>query len=377
MQDFDDDYIFLSDPKIVENKDYLNDLGVLSYVDSLEQEIHDKQSLLSGVLDIFNRTTINDIIEATVRQITSRFLPSLTVFLWKPLMNREEIIIKSYQDNEIVDLDLKLDNINSLEPFFQVFPRPIAYQLFSYELGANLVTKTLDTLKPELIIPILGPSGLYGLVLLGEKSEGTGYTHSELLYLHNLMSFVSKAVQNNLHYERTLRDGKTGLYNNGFFMTRLSEEVSRSSRNQSKASVIILDVDKFKNFNDTYGHIAGDRVLENLALAIKQGIRLADVASRFGGEEFTILLPESDIDTAWLVAERLRKMVEKMEIEWDPPLPKVTISLGTFTFDFETQLSAEEIVNRADAAMYHSKQNGRNKTTIWEPGLPLKNNIHA
>jgi len=207
---------------------------------------------------------------------------------------------------------------------------------------------------------------------LGPNGKGLEYKTTELQYIHNLLSFVSKAVQNNLHYERTLRDVKTGLYNNGFFMTRLSEEIARTTRNSSQSSVIIIDVDKFKNFNDTYGHIAGDKVLETLAVTIKQGIRLTDVASRFGGEEFTVLLPETEGNTAWFVAERLRKMVELMKIIWDPPLPSVTISLGIFTFDGSTRLSPEEIVERADTAMYQSKQTGRNKSTIWEPGLPGK-----
>ena len=368
----DEEYNFLLDPKIKDNHALLHELGVLDYVDLLEKEITNDKSLLAGALEIFNQTTINDIIEVTMRQISDRFLPSLIVFLWKPIMNRDDLIIKSYKDNELVDMDLKIENINILEPFFQIYPRPMAFDLFSYEMNSNEITKTLESINPKLIIPILGPSGLYGLMLMGPKAAGAEYSNADLLFISNLMSFASKAVQNNLHYERTLRDVKTGLYNNGFFMTRLSEEVARTNRNESRSSVIIMDVDKFKNFNDTYGHIAGDRVLENLAITIKQGIRLADVASRFGGEEFTVLLPDTDTDMAWLVAERLRNMVAAMKIPWDPPLPQVFISLGIFTFDRNSKLTEEEIVERADTAMYHSKQTGRNRTTIWEAGLPNK-----
>ena len=373
VDNYKGDYDFFADPRIIENYNYLEELGVLDYVMSLEQENHDRESLLNGALDIFNRTTINEIIDATVLQISHRFSPALTVFLWKPIMNRDDVIIKCYKDDELVDIEIKLNSINTLEPFFQIYPRPIGYDVFSYELNDNETINALSVVNPEIVIPIMGPSGLYGLMLMGQKHEGDKYNKGELVFLQHLMSFVSKAVQNNLHYERTLRDIKTGLYNNGFFMTRLSEEISRSSRSQAKSSVIIMDVDKFKNFNDTYGHIAGDRVLETLAVTIKQGIRLADVASRFGGEEFTVLLPETDSDTAWIVAERLRKMVEQMDIPWDPPLPPVTISLGIFTFDRDTGLPAEDIVGRADTAMYHSKQIGRNCTSIWDPSYPQKN----
>jgi diguanylate cyclase (GGDEF)-like protein len=211
--------------------------------------------------------------------------------------------------------------------------------------------------------------GLYGLVLVGRNILGDDYSPLELTFIQNLMSFVSKAIQNHLHYERTLRDVKTGLYNNSFFMARLNEEIIRSKRTNSETSIIIIDVDHFKDFNDSYGHIAGDRVLESLAITIKQGVRLGDVPSRFGGEEFTVLLPDTEKEMAWNVAERLRIMVEEMKVTWEPPLPQVTISLGLFTSDRTTNIPADEIIHRADEALYMSKALGRNRTSVWKAGL--------
>ena len=360
---------FLSNPGIVENYSLLQEIGVFNYVDSLSREIRDNRSLLAGALDIFNRTTISEIMDATVWQISDRFLPSFIVFLWKPLQNREEIVIKSYENYKLVDLNLQVESISQFEPFFRKYPRPINYDLFSYEIGQNEIINSFDTIKPELIIPILGPSGLYGLVLMGHKILEDEYTQAELVYVQDLMAFVSKAIQNHLHYERTLRDLKTGLYNNGFFLNRLNEEIARAKRNKSKASIIMIDVDRFKKFNDSYGHIAGDRVLENLAITLKQGVRADDIPSRFGGEEFSVLLRDTDKDPAWLVAERLRTMVEAMKVPWEPPLPQVTISLGLFTFDKDTDLPVDGIVNRADEALYLSKERGRNRTTVWGAGL--------
>ena len=132
---------------------------------------------------------------------------------------------------------------------------------------------------------------------------------------------------------------------------------------------IIIDVDHFKKFNDTYGHVAGDRVLETLAITIKQSVRIGDVPSRFGGEEFTVLLPDTGKETAWIVAERLRTMVEAMKITWEPPLPQVTISLGIFTFDRSVNLPADEIIKRSDEALYLSKAMGRNRSTAWKEDL--------
>jgi diguanylate cyclase (GGDEF)-like protein len=187
-----------------------------------------------------------------------------------------------------------------------------------------------------------------------------------------MMSFVSQSIQNNLLYDRTLRDVKTGLFNNAFFMTRLDDEVARSKRSNSIFSIIMIDVDKFKNFNDSFGHLAGDKVLEALAVAIKEELRIEDVPSRFGGEEFSVLLPNSDRDAAWIVAERLRCAVERMKVDWNPPLPQVTISLGIFTYSKNMDISGKDMIKRADEALYLSKQGGRNRSTHWNSGLLAK-----
>jgi len=364
----------LSHPKIVENYSLLSELGIFNHIDYLSKEIKDYKNLLVGALDIFNRITISEIMDATVWQISDTFLPSFIVFLWKPMQNREDVIIKSYKNHQLVDLNLKVDSISAFEPYFLENPEPVIYEDFSSNINTeqNETFKSFGVVQPELIIPILGPLGLYGLVLVGHKMLESGYTANELTYIQNLMSFVSKAIQNNLHYERTLRDIKTGLYNNGFFMSRLGEEIARSKRCGTGTSIIMMDVDKFKKFNDTYGHLAGDKVLESLAITIKKGVRTEDVPSRFGGEEFTVLLPETREEDAFVVAERLRTMVEVMTVQWDPPLPMVTISLGIFTFDKSTDLHAEDAIHRADEALYVSKERGRNQTTIWTPDLSGK-----
>ena len=360
---------FFSDPKIVENYALLQEIGVFSYIDSLDQEITNFKNLFAGALDIVNRTTISEIMNAAVWQISDHFLPTLIAFLWKPLQNREDITVKCFKNYKIVDTYLSIETISDFEPFFLAHPEPVTFKVFSSQFSRNKSIKTFSSIEPELIIPILGPSGLYGMVLVGHNILGIEYSEKELSYIQNLMSFVSKAIQNHLHYERTLRDLKTGLYNNGFFMTRLNEEIVRSKRTHTETSIIIMDVDHFKDFNDTYGHLAGDRVLESLAITIKQGVRVGDIPSRFGGEEFTVLLPDTNKGMVWTVAERLRTMVESMNVTWEPPLPQVTISLGVFTFDKTTNITADEVINRADEALYLSKQMGRNRTTSWGKGL--------
>ncbi|MFP3090641.1 sensor domain-containing diguanylate cyclase [Treponema sp. TIM-1] len=372
MNKLDSPHAFLSNPQVIENYALLEDIGVFQYIDQLGKEIQAYKGLLSGAVDIFNRTSIGDIIDAAVWQISDHFMPSFIAFLWRPLQNKEDVTIKGYRNYKEVNLPIKINTITPFEEFFQQHPQPIAYKLFSEQLGNSCVSQALDEVQPELIAPIQGPSGLYGLILVGRKILTDNYTSDEQDFLQHLMSFVSNAIQNHLHYERSVRDFKTGLFNHGFFITRLNEEISRSKRINYTSSIIVIDVDKFKDFNDQYGHLAGDRVLENIALVIRQNVRAEDIPSRFGGEEFTILLPDADKNIAWRVAERLRTSVANIKVTWDPPLPPVTISTGIYVFNKDSNVSVEDIINRADEALYHSKGQGRNCTTLWRSGLLFK-----
>jgi diguanylate cyclase (GGDEF)-like protein len=380
MADYEKD--FLSNPKIIENYSFLQGIGVFQYIDDLNQEIRHCRSLLSGAAEIFNQTSIDDIMNATVWQISDQFLPSFIVFLWKAQQNKPDVTVKAYKNYKQIDLPVSIDSVSPLEPFFRQNRQSVNYKSlrpYIMDSGDDNLLKALDTLAPELVVSILGPSGgLYGIILVGAKMLVDFYTQRELNFLNQIMSFVSQAIQNHLHYEHSVRDVKTGLFNHGFFMTRLHEEIAHAGRGERESSLIAIDVDKFKSFNDNYGHLAGDRVLEYIAQVIKQSVRLEDVPSRFGGEEFTILLPNTDRTTVLIVAERVRNAVADMVVPWNPPLPQVTISLGVFTFNKYTRLPADEVLHRADEALYQSKMNGRNRTTVSSSqGLYHKAQLYA
>jgi diguanylate cyclase (GGDEF)-like protein len=363
---------FLSNPLVVQNYRLLEEIGVFKHIDNLNKEISSCKNLLSGAVEIFNKTTIDEILDAAVWKMSDQFLPSFIMFLWKPHQNKDDVIIKSYKNYKLIDMGFSIPSMAPFEPFFRRYPKPIAFDIFAFQVKDSIdagILKNLEQLNPEIIIPILGPSGLYGVVMVGHKILAEGYSSQELFFLEQLMSFLSQAVQNHLHYEHSVRDVKTGLYNHGYFMTRLGEEIARTRRDTATSSLMVMDVDKFKNFNDTYGHMAGDRVLESLAFTIKQAVRTGDIPSRFGGEEFTIMLPNTPRQTAWLVAERLRMSVAAMKVPWEPLLPQVTISLGVVSFDNRTNAAPEEIIKRADEALYQSKENGRNRTSVWGAGL--------
>jgi diguanylate cyclase (GGDEF)-like protein len=365
---------FLDRLEIKENYPFLQDLGIIEHISSLNNDIRNFKNLLARGLDIFNRTSIDEIMDATVYQISDQFMPSFIAFLWKPIQTREDITIRAYKNYKPVDIGLRVDCITPFEAFFRKYPKPINFNLLAFQLNNEEAITPYQDLETEIVVPILGPFGLYGIILIGNKMFNSEYNRDELFFLQQLMSFVSQAIKNHLHYEHSLRDVKTGLFNHGFFLTRLNEEVFRTKRSGYHSSLIVMDVDKFKDFNDNYGHLAGDKVLEDLAKVIKRGVRQDDIPSRFGGEEFTVLLPNTDKVTVWNIAERLRISVSEMKVPWETPLPQVTISIGIYTFDQNTTADAKgaeatSILRRADEALYISKARGRNRSTLWNPGI--------
>ena len=168
----------------------------------------------------------------------------------------------------------------------------------------------------------------------------------------------------------------TQLYINRYFQQKLEEEISRAKRYNRKVSMIMTDIDFFKKFNDTYGHQQGDLVLMTTAKLFKQCVRDVDLPCRYGGEEYCVILPETDEKRALEVAERLRKAVEDYEypaLEGNKKL-KVNISAGVSTFP-EHGTTVEELVKKADIALYACKESGRNCAKIYTSDMKPEEDI--
>jgi len=234
----------------------------------------------------------------------------------------------------------------------------------------------------ELTEIIKKKNGVDVIVITGYSNE---YTYEEAINV-GASDFVIKPVrleelllrlkrvlkERQLTEERTrmmqklqklaITDGLTKLYNSRSFYTQLELEVDRFNRYKHPLSLLLLDIDHFKDYNDTYGHLEGDKVLVRFSQIIKSCLRTNDSAYRYGGEEFTVILPETGGEEAKTVAQRIRKTLEAEKFK---PLPgsqvKITISIGVTQYHPKEELSA--FIQRADKAMYLSKENGRNKVS--------------
>jgi len=216
-------------------------------------------------------------------------------------------------------------------------------------------------------IPLHNPQGgVFGVLgVLADITERRAADEQILQLLQQL------EIEKNYALKNALTDSLTTLANRRSFDASISTEFYRLKRTRAPLSVVMLDIDHFKKYNDMYGHVAGDECLRNVALAVKSAVnRLPDIVARYGGEEFVIILPETGSSGALVLAEKVRKAVESLAIphESSQTAKTVTISLGVATVDPSMISTPEQSVELADQALYTAKATGRNKVAVSESG---------
>ena len=184
------------------------------------------------------------------------------------------------------------------------------------------------------------------------------------LYFKYSLEFADYQKVQNQKYMQANCDPLTKLYNKRFFTDIISKEFSYSKRTKAPLSLLMLDIDHFKNVNDSYGHLTGDLVLTMMGDLLSKSVRHENVACRYGGEEFAIVLRNTGPMAAELVAERIRKAVETCEITSGTDAVKITVSIGVATYDHKNFSTFEELIQFADELLYESKLKGRNRTTL-------------
>lgn len=193
--------------------------------------------------------------------------------------------------------------------------------------------------------------------------------------LENKLKEVNISLQNQLNeneslraklQEQAIRDPLTGAFNRRYFSEALDQEAARSARENAPFSILILDVDHFKQFNDTYGHKCGDIVLQSLANFLNENTRQGDIVCRYGGEEFVILMTDVASEAAYKRAELFRSKFEEMAVEYEGKKLKCTFSAGIASHPAHAD-TAETLLTHADQALYRSKANGRNRVSVYSP----------
>lgn len=232
-------------------------------------------------------------------------------------------------------------------------------------------------LKHFAAAPLLADREAIGLIVADAGGKPMHFSPEQLTMLEMFASQAALAINNALKYQnmvdRAQRDSLTRLYNHGHFQEVLKSEIDRAERYGNVLSLVLLDIDHFKKFNDVYGHQTGDKVLRQTALLLNSLVRVSDVAARYGGEEFAVLLPQTTYQAARETAERLRDGVARKATVTGPKGEKlsVTASFGVATFPLHAS-SAAELIALADESLYLAKERGRNRVCgaeqLPEPG---------
>ncbi len=258
----------------------------------------------------------------------------------------------------IVDSDSTLSNY--------LIEHPYCYSI-SELVNSVEDTKSLEVLQslhPTLVIPLVVREQMMGLIVLGERIHLSDYSEEDKRYLLDIAHFASIAIHNAVLFEMSTTDLMTHLKLRHYFFAVLTKRIQHIVDNKQKISIIMADIDHFKQVNDTYGHQAGDEVIKTVSYIIRNNLRMNDIGARYGGEEFVILLHDTSESLAYKIAERLRKKVSSCNYEKYGCREEIHISLGVVEYDSDLDHSADELLRRVDRALYQSKENGRNRTTL-------------
>jgi diguanylate cyclase (GGDEF)-like protein len=218
------------------------------------------------------------------------------------------------------------------------------------------------------IVPLICQDRVVGVLNLADKMDGDQFDSGDIALIELFSQLVGASIGNIKLFEKIQRqattDGLTGLVNHKTFYEILEKELWRMRRYGGQISLIMIDVDNLKNINDAYGHRAGDKAIREISRRIKECIRQIDTAARYGGDEFAVILLNSSLEDATIVAQRMVDAVANSHTTWQREQIPLSISVGLGQYDADT--TPEDITSRSDQALYMAKQAGKNTVRIFE-----------
>ncbi|MBI4743698.1 MAG: sensor domain-containing diguanylate cyclase [Actinobacteria bacterium] len=243
---------------------------------------------------------------------------------------------------------------------------------FEYVTG---IFKNDKEIKSLIVVPLGIKGNMLGVLGIASTTKRV-FSEDEIDRLVNISNMASLALHNALLHEEierlSITDRLTDLYNHGYFQQRLKEELERAVRFKHPLSILLMDIDYFKKFNDTFGHPKGDQVLKRIAAILKGNMRDVDIAARYGGEEFVAVLPETDKDGILVLAERIRRKIEEEEFEGnkDGLMVSKTVSIGVAGYPEDITINdPAQLIEKADQALYQAKNTGRNKVIGFDKAV--------
>ncbi len=269
-----------------------------------------------------------------------------------------------------IDAEEIRKNINGAweELFGMLAPGEFINEKISFMPFDGIEGKTSQGRTPYklLVAPLIALGRTIGSIAVF-KDATDRVDDAEYQFLHVFASFIAPLIENGYVHKRTTVQAKidplTGVFNRRTFNEMLIREIARTEREKNEFCLAMIDIDDFKRINDVYGHLVGDAVLKDLASRVNENIRLGDVFARYGGEEFAIILPNTSLEGAFALAERIRKNISSRPYELYDKSIRYTVSIGLSMFNGRTPCKKDELINNADEALYQSKKEGKNRVS--------------
>ncbi len=274
-----------------------------------------------------------------------------------------------FKSLKMLKFSLSPENTNLL--LVKAFQKAIPWHLSQEEISQYIQDPFLEILKTSelIIIPLKTKEKVKGLIVADNLYTQKPIEENDIKIFTMLANQAALAIENSQLYEmivyKSHTDSLTDLWNHGYFQEKLTYELERAKKTNQPLGLVLIDIDNFKDLNDTYGHQFGDTILKELAMILKQSSRETDYVCRYGGEEFTLILPQTNKEKAYEIAERLRSRIEQYSFSpyTQPKNLKLTISLGVATYPVDA-ITKEELISKADKAMYIAKFSGKNKSCL-------------
>ncbi|MCB1172780.1 MAG: sensor domain-containing diguanylate cyclase [Leptospiraceae bacterium] len=342
-------------------------------IQQYEKKIYDLRQLLEISRALNSTLDYQYLIQAVLDMCLAQVQTLSAALFLTPEMDSDMItLVAGYKgfdlQRPIEDYHISLDS--PMLEFFEHSKKAMTVDQLDQKIGDIPSLALVREMGAELIVPVKAKGKVMGLIVLGEKVVGGEYPDSECNFLVDLASLGGVAVDNARLYERATVDMMTSLKNHAYFQSRFREERERALRRKLPLALLLTDVDKFKNFNDTHGHQAGDEVLKAVARVLIDSARSVDTPARYGGEEFCVLMPGADADRAMEMAEKIRSSVQGMTVVHEGKEMKVTLSIGVSVLDpDEDQRTNKNMIERSDKALYACKHGGRNQVQFYQKGM--------
>ena len=341
---------------------------------SSEQELHQMHLELGNqdlkeIIEIASQITaqldVENIIRNVVLSFVAKFQPATVTCILPNELDENLPHLFHFKGLKQGKLDLKISSIDMILSFLgENEYNQISFAYFKENFRDETVVRQFEIIQPDIIVPLRTDKGVCGLILLPSKQDGGSYSMLDIQYVTQIVRFASIAVENaNLYWQATT-DTMTKLFSHHYFQQDLEEEIARAHRYGTTLSLIMFDIDHFKKFNDTYGHLQGDVIIKEIAKILRGSVRTIDFTARYGGEEFAVILPEVNSKGAAVVAERIRKTIEQHSFSGEEESLFVTVSMGVAEFKPARIRSASQLIAEADKALYQSKEMGRNRITV-------------